>query len=122
MMISNFLFLVAILAVAYQLTPSILQPVLWKDPNPLPSLTGSLAPNTLLTHIRKVSHDFSGPESIVFDPVTGQAYASVSDGSVIRLSAQGEYEARCSLLEGICRDRDNNKKRMSCFNIVIEKH
>lgn len=93
-MIYNLVSLIAVLAVLFQLKPSVLNPVLWTEPNPLPTLTGPLTPNTLLTHVRKVGHDFSGPESIVFDPVTGHGYASVSDGSVIRLSQDGVFEER----------------------------
>jgi hypothetical protein len=93
-------FLIAALAVIYKLKPSVLQPVLWKTPNPLPTLTGALAPNSVLLHARFLPGDFSGPESLAFDLENGDVFAGVSDGSVLRFSATGEEQERIFFVGG----------------------
>ena len=42
-----------------------------------------------LSHAFRVEGDFSGPESIDFDPITGDAYVGFSDGTVGRFNSDG---------------------------------
>ena len=103
---------IAILAfLAFKYVPSVLEPVLWVSPNPLPKLEGVLASNNLLTvGLRKLTHisankneeknrvqynhPFSGPESIVFDSMNGDAFVSLNDGTVAVFEASGRYTDR----------------------------
>jgi hypothetical protein len=81
----------AIVAVVYYFQPSVLDPVLWKNPFKLPSLSGPYLPNDKLIHVDKFCYGkCTAPESMAIDTVTGNIYASLSDGTVVLISQEGE--------------------------------
>eukprot|EP01031_Cornospumella_fuschlensis_P031207 gene31207-37715_t len=80
---------IAVLAYVFYTIPSVLDPVIWKNPTPLTGLDGAAAPNTILQHAFKVQGDFSGPESFAVDENTGVVYAGFSDGSIGSFRADG---------------------------------
>ncbi len=87
--------LIAVVSVFYLQTESVLSPVSWKHPNSLPSFEGPTAVNSLLKNAIKIaSGNFSGPESLAFDPESGTVYASFNDGSVGSFSEKGKYLSR----------------------------
>lgn len=90
----------AVLAVAFLQTPSVLEPVLWETPNKLGSFDGPTAVNDVLKHGVKITGNFSGPESIAFDPATGIAYASFNDGTVGSFSESGKFLGRVFFVGG----------------------
>lgn len=80
--------LIAIIAIAYHFTPSVLDPVLWTNPNTLRVIQKPL--ENILAHTQKVSGSFAGPESMAMDSVTGLVYVSMGDGTVRSFKASGE--------------------------------
>lgn len=82
------------IAVFYYLLPSVLQPVIWEFPTPLPKLEGPTAPNTILSKAYEVPGNYGGPESVAFDPETGVGYISFNDGGVGAFDAHGRLFRR----------------------------
>jgi DNA-binding beta-propeller fold protein YncE len=91
-----FIQFVAIAAVFYKMKSSILDPTEWTEPNLVPQREGVLAVNDYLseTKVRQIVGNFGGPESVAFDPDSGFAYNSLSDGTVIKFDAKGEVVQR----------------------------
>lgn len=87
---------VAISVLAYVCinVPSVLDPVIWKNPSPLTSFEGATATNTILQNAIRVQGDFAGPESFAVNEETGVVYASFSDGSVGAFNADGTFIGR----------------------------
>lgn len=80
--------------IIFRIKQSVLKPVRWEEPNPLPSLEGPLEPNDLLTIDKTyqiTGQNFLAPESTAFDIETSLVYASFNDGSV--RSFQGNDES-----------------------------
>jgi hypothetical protein len=68
--------LVVLVAIIYQQQPSVLEPVLWSNPFPLPYLNGSYAVNQKLTHAEHLCEsECTAPESIAIEESTGTVYA-----------------------------------------------
>lgn len=71
-----FLPLVVLVAIMYQHQPSVLEPVLWANPFPLPYLNGSYAANEKLTEVKALCKgECTAPESIAIEKSTGTVYA-----------------------------------------------
>ena len=67
--------LVAFLAVLYNMQTSVLEPVIWNNPSPLPALTGAYAPNDVLIKTELLCKgECNAPESIAFDAAHGIMY------------------------------------------------
>jgi hypothetical protein len=67
-------------------------PVLWVDPDPLPSLSNQWAKNSqLIDTFHKNLGNVIAPESIAIDQKSGIGYASLSDGRVVSLDIHGNY-------------------------------
>lgn len=78
-----------------RLFPSVLDPVVWRSPNPLPVLEES---NDLLASSLRIHGDFAGPESLAVDPRTGIVYTGFNDGSVGSFSSDGKFLERVLFL------------------------
>lgn len=75
------------------LTPLDINPVIWNNPDPLPKLDHNWRKNDRLVDALHVNEgSITAPESIVFDPRTGDGYASLSDGRVVSLDIHGVYK------------------------------
>lgn len=84
--------LIAFVLYALYTTPSVLQPTLWTDPFELPSLTGTLSPNSdLKSFVKHGENDITAPESMAMDSENGNVYCSLNDGRVVVLSSKGDY-------------------------------
>jgi len=96
MMSAIFVGIVAIVlpVIMIHFLPTILHPVLWTNPNPLPQLVGKLSPNSLLQNPVKVVADFAGAEAFAVDTVTGNVYAGMNDGTVAMFSKDYRYLQR----------------------------
>ena len=105
-LVTVFIALIAILYQFYDQAKNVLEPVLWKHPNCLPPLIGRLAPNTVLQNIRKIRHDFKGPESLVIDVQSeeGYVYASFADGSIGKFDQHGKFDTRILHVGSFLRD------------------
>jgi hypothetical protein len=90
-----------IAAVLYRITPSVLAPVIWKDPSPVLKLEGNLAPNSILKHAVKVAANLHGPESTAFDDEDGTAYVSFGDGTVRSFGQEGVLQDTVFFTGGI---------------------
>lgn len=97
MLVQGLVVLVA-LSATFRLWPSVLNPVLWKTPNVLPTLEGPSASNNLLQKVSKIEGNFAGPESLAIDPDSGLVYASFNDGTVGSFSPTGEYLERVAFI------------------------
>lgn len=83
-----------VLVAVYRMLPSVLEPVIWADPNPLPTFQDSTEVNNILTSAKLVSEGFSGAECFAIDTRNGNVYAGVSDGTVVSFSQSGQYLGR----------------------------
>ena len=96
----------------YYKTPSALEPTLWKNPFPLPKLTGPLTPNTYLQHVEKATCSKEGncisPESLAIDQSTGDMYASLADGRIVKLDKTGSFLANVFFSGGYVADHTTN--------------
>lgn len=92
--------LISVIVGVWFQTQSVLEPVLWETPNALGSFSGPTAVNDVLKHGVKITGNFSGPESIAFDPSTGNAYASFNDGTVGSFGQTGEFLGRVFFVGG----------------------
>ena len=78
---------VLLLLIAYWSVPNILEPVIWEEPFELPKLVV----NNDLIAIRHVQEGvITSPESMAMDKTTGLVYASLADGTVVALDANGQ--------------------------------
>lgn len=77
------------ISATYFFVPSVLDPVLWKEPSPLRKLDGNLQANSILDD-SNFFEEILAPESIAFDE-GGVGYASCSDGRVVALSEKGIF-------------------------------
>lgn len=96
-----------IVLVVFQLLPSPLDPVEWKQPNALPEFVGKSAVNTILGKSILHSYDFSGPECFAANDV-GEVYAGVSDGTVVVLGPDGKYLSRLLFVGGILLEKSGD--------------
>jgi hypothetical protein len=72
--------------------PSEIQPVIWDQPDPLPSLNGSWSRNeALLDAVHLNEGLLTAPESIAINPISGIGYVSLSDGRVVSIDQNGLY-------------------------------
>lgn len=68
--------LAAIAAFMYTFQPSVLDPVIWENPFPLPALINAYSPNDILVNTELLCEGgCTAPESIAIDPLTGTVYA-----------------------------------------------
>jgi hypothetical protein len=81
-----------ILPILFCFLPSSLDPVIWANPFPLPSLDGTLTPNNILkAAVRHGYNEVTAPESMAIDPSTGHVFLSLNDGRVVVLDKSGSY-------------------------------
>lgn len=99
--------LAAVALVVFQLLPSPLDPVEWKQPNALPEFVGNAAVNTILSKSVVRSYDFSGPECFAANDV-GEVYAGVSDGTVVVLGPDGKFISRLIFVGGMMLDKSGD--------------
>lgn len=83
--------LIAVLGILYNITPSVLSPCLWENPNPLRSLDGVLKPNTILQSTTELhSGIYRAAESIAFNK-KGEVFGGLADGRVVTFGPGGEF-------------------------------
>lgn len=97
----------AVALVVFQLLPSPLDPVEWKQPNDLPEFVGNAAVNSILSKSVVRSYDFSGPECFAANDA-GEVYAGVSDGTVVVLGPDGKFLSRLLFVGGIIMEKSGN--------------
>lgn len=91
-----------LLGIGIYYLPSSLNPVIWTDPFPLPTLTGTLKSNEILMLSKKRGHNqITAPESMAIDSDTGYVFASLNDGRVVCLNEKGTWEADIFMLGAI---------------------
>ena len=109
-------------AFVYYKTPSALEPTLWQNPFPLPKLTGPLTPNTFLQQVEKATcskHDNCiSPESLVIEKSTGDIYASLADGRIVKLDKTGSFLANVFFSGGFFAD-NNSKNGLNAGNAKL---
>lgn len=103
-----FFVIIAICIALYQIKESPLDPVIWSEPNELPSFQGSTKVNNILDHAYKISKDFGGPESTAIDSDTGIVYASFNDGTIGSFNSKGEFLERIFFSGGFQLKQEGN--------------
>jgi Adipocyte plasma membrane-associated protein-like, N-terminal len=84
---------IVVAALIYYIIPSVLEPVIWKEPFELPELRGALAPNQALKAATHLCRDnCKSPESSAIDPSNGYIYSSLGDGRIVELSQDGVFK------------------------------
>eukprot|EP01035_Chromulina_nebulosa_P020025 gene20025-26001_t len=92
---------------AVYFAPSPLDPVLWTEPFELPQLIGPVKPNKILqNHIKLGESQILAPESLAFDEESGDGFASLSDGRIVKLNKNGDYIRDISFKGSINNDKD----------------
>lgn len=90
--------------------PTVLDPVLWTNPNPLPRLLGKLSPNSLLQNPLKIVANFAGAEAFAVDSSTGNVYAGMNDGTIAVFSQDHKYIQRVFFTGGFVSQSSATRK------------
>jgi hypothetical protein len=109
-MLTFFGIFAVLLSISWIYSNSVLDPVLWNNPFPLPAMSDAWAVNNILSSAKHVAFAGLGPESLTVNPRDGVVYTGVSDGRVISFDKDGNYLHDIFFVGG---------KNMNLFQVVV---